>query len=87
MKFLTFCLGNYIADQFIAEIGGLNTQYKQVYIAQYEIVKLDIFSIGGNVRYRSIWIMDVILNHKTLLYHTLRKKCPNTEFFLVRIFP
>ena len=43
MKFLTFCLGNDIADQFIAEIGGLNTQYKQAYIAQYEIVKLDIF--------------------------------------------
>ena len=43
MKILTFCLGNFIADQFIAEIGGQNTHYKQAYIAQYEIVKLDIF--------------------------------------------
>ena len=43
MTTLTFCLGNYIADQFIAEIEGQNTQYKQAYIVQYEIVKLDIF--------------------------------------------
>ena len=34
-----------------------------------------------------IVFVEIILSNRILIKYALREKCPNTEFFLVRIFP
>ena len=71
-----------------------NSAFQSTYLVA--IVKFDsqvwiVFTVSLDFRFPKVAPVIFLNRNQTnvffLLKHTLREKCPNTEFFLVRIFP
>ena len=93
-------VSHYRKDQYasgVTQIETLDKKYQDIIGTTKELSVLDVkqlslmYRCDGKVNYRIVFFqihcVSVNMKNTSTVSQTLREICPNTEFFLVRIFP